>query len=1224
MCRWTKERITMSDDDASTGMHAEPKSKWARTSATCWCWREAIKIHNDGNKDRPEKQIPVASREQQIPAGSREPSTSIAISSPQAVQEQVAELLKSYKNGKPAGKLSHLSRGLLRYCKVVDLFCEGEPVQVGVVWGFFRFLIQVAAQEADWVDTISESLESVLQFIQRGEIILDITRETPQPRLSEIRQRVARLFACTIYFLQKAKTHLEKSRLRRVKRAVFENLDEKFAKKLEKLKNEANELTVFMQQLIYEDFQIHRYQTSLWHKSLDSRLSEMMDFLDESFIRSLAVPGSRWRHPMELLEGSPAISGQGIDDPTPGTCQWVQKDAAYTDWLNNGHCILWLLGYPGTGKSVIMKYLATRAIESEKFAFFFSRIPDKQDRSPTTFLRSFLGAVSATDRELIKALTSAPPPSQLDWQRRQEKAWSIIHEALKIRGRFTVLIDGLDECRFIDDSDISDFMARITQLCAHPNVRVIVASQHQGRFHDHIHKSLQLQVNHDNVHNDIAIYTVDFINTNPILEKCRNEIMAELSRRQKITFLEAKMQWMSVKGARTSKRRQDRIKKFPEGLSEVFQKVVREANQQLDQESRQFRRQIFLLLYGARRPLTVYLVCTAVALDGETRTLDDGDRFDNPEHDIRDICQPFVSLSDSLVDFVHTSFKDFLTFHVEPCGSPDEELRMSYEDSDDYFVRKCLAFLLLDRYKSPSQIGSLLRQNVYPEFSVPVLLEPCDDDSDDFYDYAARNWFIHLTSILNPTTDVLDMANEFLNTFAFVHWAECIFKADDGFHLPFQVNAKLQQWWAELPPKSKDRLRIERYFEGQYTALSDQYNAEEKDKVLQWLCLYELASYYSLSSDFETAKPILETLVKGLTDLLGEENPLTLRAASKGAHLYFGEGRMRKARDVFQQIAEIQRRVLPHDNPDSYKSLQLAALASYYITEYEASEERQKIAYSGLAGVLGESSYDALCSSLYLGYAITGMAHDLQARERFDEIYKAYSDSRGRDNGLSMISLVARGQSERILGKLSKALESYTQAWEIRVPLWGLQAFTVIDTAIHLLVVYREIGTPDKAWEILDQLDRESVTTKYFPQYCQITHIRGLLLYDRGDVQEARKLLQKLVHDTPADKNNRWLLWVRLTLAVILREQKDEDAASMLFSKLVREVNPESKALSLDEPDPLRLLKIAEEGLKLVRQRRDGEARSLLKGQDCQWVREEDFWIPVGGPAADTGLMTGP
>lgn len=97
--------------------------------------------------------------------------------------------------------------------------------------------------------------------------------------------------------------------LGRVRRAVFENLDEKFAKKLEKLKNEANELTAFMQQLIYEgnymptnfpsacrlpllvppsagdwyyarhplfldstdqrlslvDLQIHRYQTSLWH-----------------------------------------------------------------------------------------------------------------------------------------------------------------------------------------------------------------------------------------------------------------------------------------------------------------------------------------------------------------------------------------------------------------------------------------------------------------------------------------------------------------------------------------------------------------------------------------------------------------------------------------------------------------------------------------------------------------------------------------------------------------------------------------------------------------------------------------------------------------------------------------------------------------------------------------------------------------------------------------------
>jgi hypothetical protein len=53
-------------------------------------------------------------------------------------------------------------------------------------------------------------------------------------------------------------------------------------------------------------------------------------------------------------------------------------------------------------------------------------------------------------------------------------------------------------------------------------------------------------------------------------------------------------------------------------------------------------------------------------------------------------------------------------------------------------------------------------------------------------------------------------------------------------------------------------------------------------------------------------------------------------------------------------------------------------------------------------------------------------------------------------------------------------------------------------------------------------------------------------------------------------------------------------------------------------------LKIAEEALRFVRGRKQREADQLLEENNLRWKREADFWIPTGGPSADTAWMRGP
>src|SRR5690349_16712913 len=41
-----------------------------------------------------------------------------------------------------------------------------------------------------------------------------------------------------------------------------------------------------------------------------------------------------------------------------GTCQWILSNSQYRDWsLQNETCLLWISGYPGSGKTILSAYL---------------------------------------------------------------------------------------------------------------------------------------------------------------------------------------------------------------------------------------------------------------------------------------------------------------------------------------------------------------------------------------------------------------------------------------------------------------------------------------------------------------------------------------------------------------------------------------------------------------------------------------------------------------------------------------------------------------------------------------------------------------------------------------------------------------------------------------------------------------------------------------------------
>jgi hypothetical protein len=162
---------------------------------------------------------------------------------------------------------------------------------------------------------------------------------------------------------------------------------------------------------------------------------------------------------------------------------------------------------------------------------------------------------------------------------------------------------------------------------------------------------------------------------------------------------------------------------------------------------------------------------------------------------------------------------------------------------------------------------------------------------------------------------------------------------------------------------------------------------------------------------------------------------------------------------------------------------------------------------------------------------------------------------------------------------------------------------------------------------MLDELDREGNVDQLFNRYCQVTHLRALLLCDGGQRDKAIDLLQSLLIGTDRDNYNRAILWIIVDLAIILRARGndgDDRQAESNFDNILLDIGSDSTRVADDgdhEPDPPHLLKLAKKAVTLVRSREFEQVDELLEKEKVDRAREQDLWLWMGGPAADTAWM---
>jgi hypothetical protein len=798
------------------------------------------------------------------------------------------------------------------------------------------------------------------------------------------------------------------------------------------------------------------------------------------------------------------------------------------------------------------------------------------------------------------------------------KLWDIVLQIAPVLPEFTLIIDGLDECDDSDEKARENLITELISLSRTPNARVIVLF----RPHPNLEKGFQdfptLQITPTAISNDIELYVSAEIQRHPKkLEPLEKKILTTIRTSCLGLFLWAEMMLRCLKSSETRNEQLMYLKSPPPDLYAFYEKIISKATIQLTPASTIRRREILVILVGVYEKLTCQELSYVLSLrTGESPRAEDFDALIESEKAIIRSCWPLVRISENYIHFMHGTVKEFLT---RPRLENNSQLHITSDESEAYLASKSLAALSQEEYRSKNKIAILIRRNV---------ASAAEEEEEDkyFYQYAATHWYKHLTAVRKPDQSLVQQAATFLVGNEFVSWSEFIFQLSGSQGTVLEVESKLKIWREELSNEVKDILILDRYFSGPYRAAAEAFQEDGGDKTLAYLCLFQLGEYFNLAARIEEAFEVKRTVARGLIDLLGEQHPLALMAESAFALEYLGQRRFTEAEVTFRRLAQIQREVLGIDRPDCFQSLQRQGMAELWMTKFADADLCLTESLSGFINTVGVTSFLYLMSRLTLGQVLEYQGEVRRASLDYEHIWRYRTSIFGPDNPMAVWARCAMVSTYRKLGRFEEAEKAVLEVIDSRTRTIGLKLSPTIDAIIQRIVLYLDMERYDEALELIDFLLDGGLVDEWFERMVQVNHVRALLELFTGNIEVAIEILQSLVDqgiEIGVKGRVRSLLWVRLDLAIILRRTGRGDEAPMLFDELVASVDSDSSS-SWEEPQSPGELAIAEKALILVREMKSYDADLLLKENGLKWLRDEDFWILNGDPAADTARMKNP
>ncbi|KAK3364036.1 hypothetical protein B0T25DRAFT_435527, partial [Lasiosphaeria hispida] len=367
------------------------------------------------------------------------------------------------------------------------------------------------------------------------------------------------------------------------------------------------------------------------------------------------------------------------------TCMWFLEKKEYRQWLDlqnleDHHGFLWIKGKPGSGKSILMKFLEARTKSSVAknpnrllASFFFYAPGEHLEKSTFGLYRSLLWQLFQKAPDLQRALdefdfNAGCVIKKSGW--RTEALKETIERTIDCLGDrdLSFFIDALDECRDDDVADMVSFFEDLVERAAEKSIRLRICFSSRHYPSIELKCGLAVILEDQEEHNkDIARYISSKLTLSR--SKRAEDFRKDILKKSAGIFL-----WVALVIPMLNKtdaegrvdQLQKRLNTIPIGLDNLFDMILARDSEDMDE----LRFCIQLILFAIRPvTLTEYFFALRRAGDSDLHNSwaakevnrDVMDRFAlSSSKGLAEVTKTRKKEKDPTVQFIHESVRDFL------------------------------------------------------------------------------------------------------------------------------------------------------------------------------------------------------------------------------------------------------------------------------------------------------------------------------------------------------------------------------------------------------------------------------------------------------------------------------------------------------------------------------------------------------------------------------------
>ena len=465
----------------------------------------------------------------------------------------------------------------------------------------------------------------------------------------------------------------------------------------------------------------------------------------------------------------------------PGSCQWFVLKDFFSAWETGvGPGILWLVGRPATGKSVLSSHVIERLKQQQQtFCSYFICKHGEMGKSTLRDCFKSLALQMATQDVLVReALLQLAQDGLVCDMTDDASIWRRLFVSSIFRlpsiSRHCWVVDGLDECTNFNNVFVKKFLVQVPeQLRFFATSRALqeiergVVSLGPSRY------SLQVLSEADTAE-DMRLFVSTRLEElgRPEALEDREKTCEKILEKSSGSFLWARLVLQEFENTWTEEALDAVLQEVPADLHELYSRMLQTI--ETDAQKLPLAKSILTWVVLASRPLSTQELRSAVKLD-VAQTLQNVGRA------IPDVCGQFVFIDeDDKVHIIHETAREFLVATGESRGiSGGEPERVPFVSKKEGHTR--LSSLLLRYLRNEglkSQQGKTQQGGGRPRgFARPASAAPSADLS--LLNYASGFFSDHLyRSTSEVAAQVEDLA-DFLKANTVLLWIEHIAKTGD-------------------------------------------------------------------------------------------------------------------------------------------------------------------------------------------------------------------------------------------------------------------------------------------------------------------------------------------------------------------------------------------------------------------------------------------------------------